>query len=295
MISKTSSLNAHSTQETISWIWSVTWRILIVATGYMLASTVAGWLLGRNIEWDQLGWSLLSGVLIGLTLCPIAARTQGTRLRHIVVWGSILFFNTFSVMIEGSFYAPTNNPFISMPIPWITFTLFQSLVPAALIAWLFAPNALSITFTAPEKRAWYSWIWRFLLSAFSYLFFYFVFGAINYALVTKPYYETHASGLVVPSTQSVLMAEMVRSPLIILAIVPLILTLKVKKRWLAVLCGMILFVIGGIIPLLLNTALPDFLRFASAIEIFFQNFLAGVVAAALLGFTLKNESLGNEE
>ena len=292
MISKTSSLNARPTQETISWIWSASWRILIVATGYMLVSTVAGWLLGRNIEWGQLGWSLLSGVLIGLTLCPIAARMQGSHLRHIIVWGSILFFNTSSLMIEGAFYAPTHNPFVSMPISWIALNLFQSLVPAALISWLFAPNALSITFTAPEKRAWYSWIWRFLLSAFSYLIFYFVFGAINYVLVTKPYYETHASGLVVPSSRIVLMAEMVRAPLIVLAIVPLILTLKMKKRWLAVLCGMILFVIGGIIPLLLESALPDFLRFASAIEIFFQNFFTGVVAVALLGFALKSESLG---
>ena len=293
MISKTSSsINARSTQETNPWIWGTSWRILIVATGYMLASMVTGWLLGRNVEWGQLGLSLLSGILIGLTLCPIAARMQGSRLRHFVVWGSVLFLNTFSVMIEGAFYAPTHNPFLSMPIPWIALTLFQSSVTAALISRLFAPNALSITFTPLGKRVWYSWIWRFLLSAFSYLVFYFIFGAINYALVTKPYYETHVSGLVVPSPQIVLIAEMVRAPLIVLAIVPLILTLKMKKRWLAVLCGMILFVIGGIIPLLLNTALPDFLRFASVIEIFFQNFLTGVVAVALLGFALKSESLG---
>jgi hypothetical protein len=88
------------------------------------------------------------------------------------------------------------------------------------------------------------------------------------------------------------MAESVRAPLIILSIVPLILAWKAKKSVLAVLCGTILFVIGGVIPLLLSPTLPDLLRLASAVEIFFQNFPAGVVAAVLLGFGQVSEPKG---
>jgi hypothetical protein len=48
--------------------------------------------------------------------------------------------------------------------------------------------------------------------------------------------------------------------------------------------GMLAFVIGGIIPLLgMIGTLPLLLIIASGIEIFFQNFLTGVVCALLLG------------
>jgi hypothetical protein len=166
-----------------------------------------------------------------------------------------------------------------------------SLATAGLIAWLFGQAAGSTIPHLPRRRAWYSWAWRFLVSSFSYLLFYFIFGAINYALITRPYYAAHVSGLAVPPPQTVLLAEAVRAPLIVLSIVPCILLWTGKKSVLAVLCGIILFVIGGVIPLLTNTALPDLLRFASAIEIFFQNFLTGVVAVAFLGFAATMPSM----
>jgi len=49
------------------------------------------------------------------------------------------------------------------------------------------------------------------------------------------------------------------------------------------LCGFLLFWIGGVVPLVLQSAtLPSMLLLASGMEIFFQNFLTGVVAAGLL-------------
>ncbi len=288
--SNASMVNVQSPYVSLRGIAEITSRLLIIATGYMVVATIAGRLLGRSLELGALGISLLSGIVIGATLAPIAARMQISRFRQWVIWWSVLFLNTLSLAIEGAFFAPTLSPMTSMSITWTAYLLFQSLAIAGLIAWLFGRKASLTTPSLAHKRTWYSWTWRFLASAFSYLLFYFIFGAANYALVTRPYYAAHVSGLVVPVAQTVLMAEMVRAPLIVLSIIPLILLWKGKKGMLAVLCGIILFVIGGIVPLLLNTALPDLLRIASAIEIFFQNFLAGVVAVALLGFSAMNAS-----
>lgn len=286
--SSVSSVDMRPRANAVQGIGDSSWRISIIATGYTLASLVAGWPPGRSLEPDTLGISLLSGILIGATLAPIAARMAASRFRHWIVWASVLLLNALSLGIEGAFYAPTLSPMATMPIAWSAHLLLQSLVTAGLIAWLFGQNAGLTTPNPPRKRAWYSWTWRFVVSAFSYLVFYFIFGAVNYTLVTKPYYAAHVSGLDVPAPQTVLMAEMVRAPLIVLSIVPLILLWKTRKPLLAVVCGIILFVIGGVVPLLLNTALPDLLRFASAIEIFFQNFLTGVVAVVLLGFSPKS-------
>ncbi len=290
MNSKTCSSNSapaatgRAAPGSIRGTWDITWRILVVGAGYMLTSSIAALILDRAFEFGRTGISLLSGILIGVTLGPVAARVPASRWSQWVVWGSVLFLNTLSLAIEGSFFAPSLSPMASMPVVWTAYVMFQSAISAGLIAWLCGPSAGATTSNPPRHRTWYSWAWRFVLSSFSYLLFYFVFGALNYALVTKPYYAAHVSGLAVPAPQTVLMAEMVRAPLIVLSIVPLILLWRGRKLTLAVVCGIILFVIGGVVPLLLNTALPDLLRFASAIEIFFQNFCTGLAAAGLLGF-----------
>ncbi len=276
--------NSHGRSISLQGTANFAWRILIIAASYVLISMIAGHLLGRGPALGALGISMLSGILIGVTLAPIAARMDTSHLRHWVVWGSVFFLNTLSVAIEGAFFAPTLSPLASMPVVWTAYMLFQSLVTAGLISWLFGQNTGSVNLAPLRRRSWFSWPWRFVVSSFSYLLFYFSFGAINYALITKPYYAAHVSGLVVPPPQTVLVAEMVRAPLIVLSIVPLILTWTGKRSMLALAGGMILFVIGGVVPLLINTALPDLLRLASVIEIFFQNFLTGVVTTALLGF-----------
>ncbi len=268
----------------------IAWRVLVTAIGYMLVSALGGLLIGRGLDVSGAGISLLSGVLIGALIGPQAVRLPVSPRRQFVVWGSALLFNALSLGIEGAFYAPGQNPMVRMPVAWTAFLFVQSLATGALIAWLFRAQPGATELTQPSKRAWYSWTWRYIVSSFSYLFFYFIFGAVNYALVTKPYYQAHVSGLAVPAPQTVLLAELVRAPLIVLSIVPLILAWRGRKSTLAVFGGLILFVIGGVIPLLTNTALPDLLRFASAIEIFFQNFLTGVVAVLLLSPVFTKDS-----
>ncbi len=85
------------------------------------------------------------------------------------------------------------------------------------------------------------------------------------------------------------MVESIRAPLIVLSVLPLVLTVRTTRRRLVVICGIILFVIGGVVPLLHQVnILPLFLLVASAWEIFFQNFLTGVVVAILLGYGSNN-------
>jgi len=114
---------------------------------------------------------------------------------------------------------------------------------------------------------------------------YWVFGAISFALVTRPYYEAQGSPLAVPDPQITLQAELIRAVLIVLSLLPFLLTAQMPVRRLAVWSGLLLFVIGGIVPLTWQAgllALP--LLLASAVEIFFQNFTTGVVTALLLAW-----------
>ena len=269
---------------------SISVRAWLAGVGYVLALFVVGALfsaVGIQLGSASAGaallpWLFLAGVLIALTLGPLASSLAASRRQQLVVWSFAIFFNHISTLIEGAFFAP--ELIRANGVALASQQLLLDVVTAALIVWLFAPARPRAVAAAPVRRSRPQWAWRFGVSALSYLAFYFIFGALNYALVTRPYYESHAGGITVPAPQAVLVAEAVRAPLIVLAILPLILLAAQPRRELAVQCGLILFVVGGIVPLLLQVnTLPMFLLVASAVEIFCQNFLTGMVSAILLG------------
>ncbi len=283
-------------------ISGIFWRSLVVGIGYMLVLLIAGRIApvpgtalsevhgGESVLWA----SFLSGILIGLTLGTVALQMIASRLRHFIIWSCVIFLNLISVILEGAFFAPD---LVSGAIPSLIFQqLLASLVMATLISILFVQSGQIQISSTRLKRPWHAWIWRFIVSSLSYVVFYFIFGAVNFALVTKPYYETHVGSLVIPAPQVVLMVESIRAPLIILSMLPLVLTLRTTRWRLAIMCGIILFVVGGVVPLLLRVnMLPLFLLVASAWEIFFQNLLTGVVVAVLLGYNLPSYKESREE
>ena len=256
-------------------------KSLLVGAAYALTIALTKLILSQSLDAGSLLWSFAGGAVIGFTLGLLATSMPAAWTRHLLVWGSVVFFNIASVTIEGRFFAPdlVQGSMVVLLLQQLVVALAATLV----IVKLFAPIAESAP-TNSIQRSWFSWLWRFIVSAFAYIFFYYFFGAINYLLVTGPYYETHAGGLVVPAQDVLLKAELIRAPMIILSILPFLLAFPAGKKRAAFLAGMILFVVGGVAPLLMQVgALPLILLAASAVEIFCQNYLTGVVAARLLG------------
>lgn len=272
-------------------LFGITWRSLLVGVGYFLGMMLAGIvsvILGTQVpvgadSSNAIVWFFAASVVLGLILCPIAMRLSLTRKQHIVLWLGVIFFNMGSVTIEGKYFAPDLVP---LPLPvLLTQQLIASAGAALVITLTCAQQGKPISWLATlHTRSWFSWLWRFLVCAFSYLAFYFIFGSINYSLVTEPYYESHAGGLTAPSPEIVLMAEFVRAPLIVLSILLYLLSERGTKRELVLKAGWLLFAVGGIVPIILQVgSLPLILLAASTIEIFFQNFLTGAFSGWFLG------------
>jgi len=258
---------------------------LLVGAGYAGTLALTNLSLSRGLEAQSLVWSFAGGTVIGLTLGLLASCMPATRACHMLVWGSIIFLNIASVTIEGRFFAP------NLVQGSLFVLILQQLLVAFVATWLIVKLFARTGETAPQtsvQRPWFSWLWRFVLSALTYILFYYFFGAINYLLVTGPYYETHAGGLVVPAQDVILKAELIRAPLIVFSIIPFLLTFRASKKRMAFLTGMILFAVGGVAPLLMQVkALPFVLLAASAVEIFCQNYFTGIVAARLLALPMK--------
>ncbi len=267
----------------------ILWRSIFVGIAYIIAMMLAGVVLGAlgmipptsDTAASSLAWTLVAGVLLGLFLGPLATRTPATRRQHVLIWAAVIFFNIGAVVLEGAYFAPDLVP---IPVPVLAVQQFlAALAAGGLIALLFARHGQTAAFLETlRRRPWFGWVWRFLLASLSYLVFYAGFGALNYNLVTEPYYASHAGGLVAPAAATVLAVELVRAPLLVLSIVLLLLASRTTRRRALIIAGMTLFWVGGIVPLTLQIgSLPTPLLLASAVEIFLQNFLTGVVTAWL--------------
>lgn len=256
-------------------------KSLLIGAGYAAALAITKLLLSQRIDAQSVFWSFAGGTVLALTLGSLAASMPASRKTHALVWGSVIFFNIASVNIEGRFFAP------DLVQGSLVVIMLQQLLIASVTTWLivelFAPIANS-TRTNSIQRSWFSWLWRFVLSALSYVFFYYFFGAITYLLVTGPYYEANAGGLIVPAQEIILKAELIRAPMMALSLIPFLLQFHANRRRMMFLSGLILFTVGGVTPLLMQIgALPLVVLAASVVEIFCGNFLMGLVSARLLG------------
>ena len=225
---------------------------------------------------------LLAGMLVGMTLGAVARVMAGSPRRRGIALATLIFLSTLAVMIEGAAFQPSVVPTELLPLEAIL-QLGVALATATVVAGLFRPARPAAPLAhAPHRTAW-SWLWRYGASALTYVVLYFVVGAANYSLVTGPYYQAHTAGLVIPAPDLVLLVALLEGAIFPMALLPLMYALPLPTRSRALVAGTMLFVLGGLVPLVVSADLPIFLRASSAVEIFFQKFPAGVAAAALLG------------
>lgn len=233
----------------------------------------------RGDDPPTLLWTFVGGLIMALAVGLVAEELPASRTRHVVIWTTLLLGNIASVFIENAIFAPEMRP--DLPILLLQ-QFLACVVVADVVYYFFAPAQV----IKPERahHHWLGWVGRFAAASLAYLVFYYAFGAINFSLITQPYYTAQINGLTVPEPQTVLLAELVRGPIVILSLLPLLLTLHTLPHRLLVITGMLLFVVGGVVPWLWQiNQLPTVLFLASGLEIFAQFFATGAVAAWLLG------------
>ena len=270
---QTISLQSKSTFPTF-------WKSLLAGAAYAVTLAITKLVLSQTVDARSFLWSFVGGTTTGLILGLLALSMSANWSRHMLVWGSIIFFNIASLAIEGRIFAP------NLLKGSLIVLLIQQLVVALATTWVIVKLFAPIVDTAPStpiQRSWFSWLGRFVLSAMSYVFFYYFFGAINYLLVTGPYYKAHAGGLTVPAQSIIIQAELIRAVLIVFSVLPFLLNFPVNRKGKMWRTGLILFVVGGVTPLFVQVgSLPSVVLASSSVEIFCQNFFTGVVVARLM-------------
>ena len=157
------------------------------------------------------------------------------------------------------------------------------LVAASLLVVLARLLQLHETATlAPEHRSVGIAIPMVLLSGLSYVVYYMVFGGITYQFFTKQYYP-HAAEQVSAMGPWFWPYQFARGIVMVLAVLPVVYTLRLSRWRAALAVGLLLWIVGGGAALLVpNAAMVPLQRFEHIVEIMTQNVSLGITAVLLL-------------
>jgi hypothetical protein len=199
-----------------------------------------------------------------------------------------LIFYMFAYLI----HAPETALFTTMSLSFQVFILFQQLIVflvlAFLISFLFKPTRIAVGLTAELKsyfaqRNGKNWFWRFALAAVLFFPIYFFFGWV-FSPITGPYYNSPELGLnlVIPSFEVWLPIEIIRGLIYALTMVPLLAVLRMSRWKLGLWMGLILAIVGAVVPQLVNASWPLPLRTGHGIEMVLDSFAQGLMMACIL-------------
>ena len=238
---------------------------------------------------SDLVWRSLQGFVLAAAFRPVARWGPRLRLRLVmVIWTILAVVGGFAMLSDMLII-------VKIPLFKVLITLRDDLLAftALTIALVFLAAPLRIIDSSaggvPTRLNFVSLVWRVVVCGLVYLVLFFVFGAIVYFLVTKPYYQEHA--LLRTAEEAVLslglwwpLIQVARGILMVAASVPLIFFLRTSRRNAAIIVGIILWTVGGLSPLLIPSQhVPALLmRFSHTIEILCQNGGLGIVAVWLL-------------
>jgi hypothetical protein len=277
----------------------VLWRSLVTGLGYTLFTTIGGMVAqalglplpevaGGMDPMQALLGTFLAGLVVGLTLGPLATRLPlPTLQRAVLLFGVIFMLNSLISVMEALF-------FTTIPVGEHLYSLMASAVGHAglgvLLALLFrAPSADQGLASALRaflgRRRWAAWAWRFGLAGLLYLPAYFLFGMLIYPLV-RAYYEDPSLGLrlAVPGFEVIFPLEILRGLLIVLTVFPLVAVLRRSRLCTAFWLAVTIAVLGAVTPMLQASFFPLTMRLVHGLEIMADSILHALAIAWLLGW-----------
>lgn len=226
----------------------------------------------------------LSGFIISIIGGIIVKNLRLKKSRVFLALFLMFLLNAVTQLLEALFFAPGIVSWETVPALFIQ-QFFMYMLISAGITLLFKYDGETGEMLKRQKRSWSGWLGRILISSGSYVLFYFFFGSINAMLITGDYYRAEVSGLHLPGTAEILMLEPIRAILLVLSVLPLVMYLRVSKKKCAAIVGMVLFIIGGLLPMLQQlNSLPAAVAVSSIFEMFFQFFLNGVVITYVIRY-----------
>lgn len=252
------------------------WRVALYCLLGGLPLTFAALGAGHFILW----W--LSGLLLAASFVPAALFGPRTAPgQFAVITPVFLIVTVLCTWSEAVLFFPQFRE-------RETRDLFSSIVMYLLFGGILAVLARLLKLSkAPDlpvaHRSFVGATFAVILSGLAYVLYYLVFGSITYQFFTKAYYPDAPQTVARLGVWWFWGIQLARGVLMTLAVVPVILTLRMKRWHAAIVVGLLLWITGGLALLVVpNEVLGGAQRFIHTVEIFTENFPFGVTAVLLL-------------
>jgi len=226
------------------------------------------------------GWYWLSGIALAASFVPVALFGPRRFLGQLGVVLPVLWIvSVLCTWTEGMVFVPEiQQHMLRDLVGGLALYGIAALVLAVLAVGLKLPVHSG---AAVQLRSARMMVLMVVLCGIAYLVYYYIFGGITFFYFTKPYYpqaaqEARRLGWWFPAMQ------VGRGVLMTLAVLPAIHLLRVSRKQAALAVGLLVWVAGGLSPLLApNAFMLPAQRFIHIIEIFAQNASLGVTAVLL--------------
>lgn len=262
-------------------------RIVIFALAYAVVDSIYRSAARELVSVTFAVSSFIAGMLFALVLGYAFSRVPfRLSVRIAAAWLALFIIEMFSNLVEGYFFT-TQIPTVPLFLAATMLALMITFIQALFVGVLFTPKEPLRSLTTETKgyfaqRPWHSWFWRIALCSVVYFPIYFTFGAII-SPVVLPYYASPSYGLRIPSFEVMVPLEFLRGFLYVIALLPLLVALRIRRRSLYALIASILYVIGAVGPFLVDETLPILLRTVHGFEILGDCLVFGAAIVYLLG------------
>lgn len=225
----------------------------------------------------------VAGIVLALAFVPVAQfgpRSVPGQFGTVAV--ALLIITALCLWSEALIFLPTpemrQHPFQPLIGSGVMYLIVAAVL--AVLAKVLRLNRESAS--EPEHRGFVGAALMVLLGGIAYVLYYLVFGALTYEFFTKRYYP-EATKAVASLGWWFWIIQFARGVLMTSATVPIIYTLRLQRWQTALAVGAVIWIAGGLAPLLIpNPFMSLSLRLIHIAEIFTQNFSLGVTAALLL-------------
>jgi hypothetical protein len=226
-------------------------------------------------------WWWISGIVLAVSFVPVAVFGPRSALGQFAVIAPVLAIITvLCTWSEALIFAAGFKEQAARNLIGALVMYFIVGAVLAVLAWgLKLPKATTSTV---EHRSLASTIALVAVCGVAYAVYYLIFGAITYQYFTKGYYPEAAQ-----TAQAMGIwfwaIQIGRGALMTLAVIPAIYTLRMSRWQTAIAIGVLIWVAGGLAPLLVpNAFMGTTQRIIHVFEILTQNAPLGITAGLLL-------------
>ena len=238
-----------------------------------------------------LGWSFVQGFLIAAAFFPVVRWSAATSKKlFAIIWPVLMLVGVVTLASEAAIFIET--PLRQFVAGYWRLAFAYTALAVALAYLPFRLDLYAAEASVPAARSAAKSVLAVLAAGIVYLVLYYVFGGIFYRAFTQPYYTHQVAGTATLKQGEAVarslgiwfpLIQIARGIVITLAVLPIIRMLRLRRASTAVIVGLVLWVVGGLAPLVVpNPTMAGLLRFYHTLEIFTQNFTLGVIATMLL-------------